>query len=287
MSSPRGFLTLAVGPRHYLEMAVDMALSLRDHTDLPVALATDEDLGKVVRSEFEGVFDHLTLLPDRFRDGRALKYGTAEASPFEETVFVDADSVVLGPLDRVFDVLEKEPLAMLGEQLTRDDDVRHHGFSTRSLMERFGLERYLKTNSGIFAFRRSDALGFMEECLETYVDEVRPGLRWQIVLGRWVGDEITFGVVGGRRNVEVLPGPGPMLWPPEIEELDLDRPDRPLLHLIHPPPEPVTRTLVTRTTARRERAGVPSNGQRHLLEEITKLERSARAGGLARWMGLR
>ena len=38
----RGYLTMAVGKRRYLEMAVDMALSLREHTDLPIAIAADK-----------------------------------------------------------------------------------------------------------------------------------------------------------------------------------------------------------------------------------------------------
>ena len=43
MSDPaRGYLTLAAGSPRYLEMAVDMALSLREHTG--VQLAEDADV---------------------------------------------------------------------------------------------------------------------------------------------------------------------------------------------------------------------------------------------------
>jgi hypothetical protein len=168
---------MAVGKSAYLELAVDMALSLRDHTTLPIALVTDERLGNVTARHYPRIFDDVKLLPPRFRRGSARKYGSAEASPFEETVFVDADCVVLGSLDEVFNVLRNHSLAMLGEYLTRADDRRHHGFSTRRLMDRFGLGRYLKTNSGIFAFRRSQALGILEACLVCFEAEVRPRLR--------------------------------------------------------------------------------------------------------------
>ena len=43
----RGYLTLAARDPRYLEMAVDMALSLREHSDLPVALAADETLADI------------------------------------------------------------------------------------------------------------------------------------------------------------------------------------------------------------------------------------------------
>lgn len=278
---------MAVGNRHYLEMAVDMALSLREHTRLPVALATDETLAAVVRTTFAGVFDHVTLVPDRFRDGRALKFGSAEASPFEETVFVDADCIVLGSLDGLFDVLRNESMAMLGEHLTAEDARNHHGFSTRTLMKQFGLQVYLKTNSGVFAFRRSAALPLMEECLDTFRTEVRPRLRWQTLLGRWLGDEITFGIVGGRRGVGMLPEPGPMFWPSEFPGIDLARPARPLLHLLHPLPDPVFDALLSDARARRARAGLPDDDQAHLRKEMAKLKRSTRVGGLARKLGLR
>ena len=75
---------MAARRRQFLEMAVDMTLSMREHTELPIALAADEPLAAVARSRYADVFDVVTLVPPRFRKGRALKYGAAEASPFEE-----------------------------------------------------------------------------------------------------------------------------------------------------------------------------------------------------------
>ena len=179
----------------FLEMAVDMTLSMREHTALPIALAADEPLAALARSRYADVFDVITLVPQRFRKGRALKYGAAEASPFEETAFVDADCIVLGNMDDLWQALKTADMAMIGEHLTLDDDESHHGFSTNALMRRFGLDRYLKTNSGLFCFRRSAALEIMEDCRDCYLNEVLPSLRWSALLGRWLGDEIAFGIV--------------------------------------------------------------------------------------------
>lgn len=269
----RGFLTLATGRVGFLEMAVDMALSLRDHTELPIGVATDRPLAGLVKSRYASVFDHATVVSDRFLDGRVRKYGVAEASPFEETVFVDADCLVLAPLDHLFDALGDHDVAMLGEQLTRDDDDRHHGFSTRRLMKRFDLERYLKTNSGVFAFRRTPAIDVMEACRTCFVEEVRPRLRWSILLGRWVGDEIAIGLVGGRRGLGTLPLPHPMYWPHEFETLDLDTPAKPLLHFIWPPPDEVLERLLREMRARRRDADVPGDGMGYWLAEVKKLRR--------------
>jgi hypothetical protein len=118
----------------------------------------------------------------------------------------------------------------------------------------------------------------MEECLACYVREARPKLRWQILMGGWLGDEIGFGIVGGRRGIATLPEPGPMLWPPELATLDLARPAKPLLHLIWPPPAPVVQAMLEGTRARRRAAGVSGDAAIHWVEEVRRLERRARRG---------
>jgi hypothetical protein len=269
----RGYLTLAARSTRYLEMAVDMALSLREHTALPIALAADDELGEIARSRYAAVFTTITRLPDRFRKGRALKYGTAEASPFEETVFVDADCIVLGGMDHLFAILATTDMAMTGEQLTAADDRNHHGFSTTKLIRRFGLETYLKTNSGLFCFKREPALAIMDECLACYQDEVVRQLRWRALFGGWLGDELAFGIVGGRRRLGTLPKPDAMYWPEEIAALDLSRPAKPLLHLLWPLEPEQLAELVEGTEARRRAAGVPGDAETHWREESRLLER--------------
>ena len=267
---------MAVARPRYLEMAVDMALSLREHDDRPIALAADETLGRAAGDRYGPVFDEITRIPGRFLDGRAIKYGAAAASPFPETMFVDADCFVLGSLDYLWSALEDADMAMLGELLTDRENENHHGFSTRRLMRRFSLEHYLKTNSGIFCFRTDAALEIMEACLATFVDEIRPRLRAGILRGGWVGDEIGFGVVGGRRKLGTLPFPQPMYWPQEFRAIDLDRPGKPLLHFIWPPEPPVVDRLLADATRRRVAAGVPAGGHDHWLEELESLRRMAR-----------
>ena len=271
----RGYLTMAVRKPRYVEMAVDMALSLREHTRLPIAIAVDEGLASGVSERYGSVFDQIVLVPDRFLDGRALKYGTAAATPFEETMFVDADCFVLSSLEGLWGVLDHSDMAMVGEQLTVSQDQNHHGFSTRTLMRRFSLKLYLKTNSGLFCFRREPALQIMEECLECYLHEARPKLRWSLLFGRWLGDEIAFGIVGGRRGIKVFPDPSPMYWPNEFEGLDPSHPTKPLLHMIWPPAPTTLDALVTAARERREASGVCGDGEPHWREEVRHLERMA------------
>jgi len=282
----RGYLTIAARRSKFLEMAVDMALSLREYTEYPIGLAADKFIADLAKTKYRSVFDHITLLPLRFCKGRALKYGAAEASPFEETIFVDADCIVLGPLDGLFAALDTNDLAMVGERLTFGDDTRHHGFSTSALIRRFRLESYLKTNSGLFCFRRSKAMEILEDCLECYLKEVRPQLKYSTLLGRWLGDEIAFGIVGGRKEVGTLRKPDPMYWPPEFDTLNLNAPEKPLLHMIWPPKKEVFEELMSATTSRRCEAAVSGNAELHWREEVRSMRRKIWRGTvLGRLMG--
>lgn len=276
---------MATGRPKFLEMAVDMALTLREHTSLPVALACDPALEARARERYGAVFDEVTLVPPRFLQGRVRKYGAAEASPFAETVFIDADCAVLGPLDHLFAPLAEHDMAMLGEQLTLEHDENHHGFSTRKLMTRFGLQRYLKTNSGVFCFRTGPARAIMDACLACFVDEARPRLRGSILLGRWLGDEIGFGIVGGRLGLGTLPAPAPMYWPQEFDALDLSRPSKPLLHFIWPLPDDVLDELLEAMRDRRRRAGVPGDGEAHWRAEVRVLHAMRRRRRLLERIG--
>ena len=69
----RGYLTLAAGSARFLEMGVDMALSLREHTTHPIAIAVDEPIAELVERRYPTVFDHVGVVPQEFRDGRGLK----------------------------------------------------------------------------------------------------------------------------------------------------------------------------------------------------------------------
>ena len=285
MTPSRGFLTLATARPAFLEMAVDMALSLKEHTELPVAVACDETLEALARERYGSVFDRVTRLPDRFLGGRTRKFGVAEATPWDETVFVDADCIVLGPIDQLFGSLDDCDLAFLGSQLTEAEDHNHHGFSTRWLMRKFGLSSYLKTNSGVFCFRREPALEVMEAFRVCHVEEAGPRLRGSILLGRWLGDEIAIGIVGGRLGLCPMPFPDTMYWPQEFDSIDLADPTKPLLHFIWPPSPDLLEALLEGMRHRRDAAGVAGSAEEHWRAEARSLERMKRRRRLLERIG--
>jgi hypothetical protein len=273
----RGLVTLAAGDARYLEMAVDLALSARAHSPLPIALVADTPTARRAAERYAGVFDEVRALPPRFRDGRARKYGVPEATPWERAIFIDADCFLLGPLERFWEELRETDFALVGERIGIDRREVHHGFETRALIARFGLPWYLKSNSGVFYFRREAALPIVDACLACHRDEILTRLR-----GGFLGDELAFGVVGGRLGLARFPSPGPMYWPSEFGALDLDRPEKPVLHVLAPLPAKVLGRLVTQADRRRRDAGLPGSVASHWKEEQRRVGRVRRLDRLTR-----
>jgi hypothetical protein len=264
----RGLVTLAAGDARYLEMAVDLALSAREHTPLPIALVADPALARKAQERYPGVFAEVGILPERFREGRARKYGVPEACPWDRAVFIDADCFLLAPLDRFFEELADTDFALVGERIEIDRYEVHHGFETSALIGRFRLPWYLKSNSGVFWFRREPALEIMDACLTCHRNEILPTLR-----GGFLGDELAFGVVGARRGLGLFPSPGPMYWPTEFPGIDLDRPRKPVLHFLAPLPPEVFDELVRQAERRRGEAGVPGSAAPHWRIEQRRVGR--------------
>ena len=230
-------------------MAADMALSCRVHNQLPVALVADPELAKIANLEYGAVFSCITQVPPRFHLGRALKYGVVEASPFRRALYIDADCLVVGSLQRFWRDLDGVDLALVGEILGPDDDRTHHGFSTQRLMTQFAATRYLKCNSGVFYFDRRAGIPLMDECLEQY-RELLTDLR-----GGFIRDEIALGLVGGRRGLSTFPEPGPMYWGEELKQLTPEALDRPVCHFLAPVGTAALEHLLGEALRRRREAG--------------------------------
>jgi hypothetical protein len=112
--SDRAVLTLALGPKIYRDMAVNLARSIRHwHPpgNLPVSIVTDDpsplpgDLGDVRL---------VVLKPQELGIGFQTKLHLDRLAPARQTLFIDADCLVYEPLDRVFSRLAGRPVATVG-----------------------------------------------------------------------------------------------------------------------------------------------------------------------------
>ena len=94
----RGFITIATGRDMYYEMAKNLVLSYRLFCDnpLPFAIACDKE------NEYTKAFDQVVL----FQPGPRVyfdKFELLKFSPFDETIFIDADCLAYADLNGLWD----------------------------------------------------------------------------------------------------------------------------------------------------------------------------------------
>jgi hypothetical protein len=195
MTSDEGYLILATGPRRYLDMARNLAVSLRvmDGTR-PVCLAHDEqaDLG-----EFGAAFDHFALLPDHpLYPGFMNKIRLHGAAPYRRTMVIDADCLMVKrDIDAYWATARETFFAITGGRRTAGE---WKGADIAALLRQEGAPYLVQMNSGVFSFDDSpDALSFFaglndfylrrRDALGVGLHRGKPAQTDEIYIGLWMG----------------------------------------------------------------------------------------------------
>ena len=276
VSLTRAYLTIATEDPRYLEMAVDLALSLRAWDTKPVVLAADPGLAAAARARYGRVFDDVAVIPDRYREGWLRKFCAGVVCDFEELVYLDADCLVIADPAPIWAGAGPGPITLVGERLAPSERVYHGGYSTRWIARRLELPCYLKNNGGLFHFRRDGGQDALEACRDAYLDELPARLSHRLMPWLQPVDEHAFAVVGARLGFSVFPEPGPMYWGEERYALPERGPTKPVLHFIGSVPPAALDPILAGVRMRRAWSDVPDVGS----EELWR--RKARRSGL--WM---
>jgi len=108
-----GVLTMALGPRHR-RMARTLAWSLDVHAPgLPRAVITDER-----ETALSKCFEHVIELRPGAGGPLEERFHFDSYSPFAETLYIDADSLVVGSLDSVWELMRRVPFGVIGHQMS-------------------------------------------------------------------------------------------------------------------------------------------------------------------------
>lgn len=148
----RGFLTLAHGAPRYLRMAEGLALSMRAHNPaVKLAVVTDSTSPRLAR-----LFDIVVPFEARFGSGVMQKLHVDAYSPFDETLFIDSDSLVFRDPEGLWPLYAGDMgWGVKGWAWLHAGDA-HYGFrDLGATLAKLGLSRIGAFNSGLFHFNRS------------------------------------------------------------------------------------------------------------------------------------
>jgi hypothetical protein len=191
-----GYLILATGPARYIDMARNLAASIRvnDNTRR-ICLVHDENA--VLDAADGRYFDDTAVLPDNpLYPGFMNKIRLFPTSPYRRTMFVDADCLLLKrDIGTYWELARGYPFAITGARRTKGE---WKGADVAQLLAQEGAPYLVQMNSGVFCFDNSpQAAHFFEGLNDFYLrrkDHLcvglhrgRPAQTDEIYIGVWMG----------------------------------------------------------------------------------------------------
>ncbi len=136
-------------------MAAALARSTRLHNpDLPLAVITDHpDDPQLIDN-----FDLLVPFDESFGAGVEQKLSLDRYSPFDHTLFIDADCLVVRDLDPVFRLMGIEPFGCVGFPVVDG----YYWSEVEDLMEHFSVPYIGRFNAGLMLFAGDDGRAVFE-----------------------------------------------------------------------------------------------------------------------------
>ena len=150
-----GVMTMAYGPPAYIRMAKGMARSIRLHNPgVQLAIVTDRSPASLRRW-----FDVVVPLDSDFGPGLAQKLHLDLYTPFDQTLYMDADFLVFADLQRIWDQFRDiQGFSLFGLYLAPGE--AHYAIDDLpAYMAKLGMSRIVMSNTGILYFDRSPTAG--------------------------------------------------------------------------------------------------------------------------------
>ncbi len=146
--SDRGILTFAYGPPKYRRLAVTLGRSLALHCPtISTAVVCDgED------EELRALFDRVVPLRPEWGGGFAQKLHLDAYAPFAETLFLDADSLVVRDLEPLWEVFAGVPVGVVKGRRLVDE---HWYGDVATICRNLGLDHLDNFNGGLYYVRSS------------------------------------------------------------------------------------------------------------------------------------
>jgi hypothetical protein len=176
----KGILIVALGHVYYGRMALNLALSLRFTSKVPIALAYNKSAITHIAGHLDK-FDKLIEIPEKYYTKKGnTEYIKAKThiyslSPFDETIYLDADTLWLPKksVDLVFKDLENENLVIQcrGSVDLNSDNLHRKSFwcNLKDYKEAYGAETFYSLSSEFIYFKRCKEISkFFSDSVKIY-----------------------------------------------------------------------------------------------------------------------
>lgn len=151
MTLTKGFFTIATGDEHYYRIAANLVRSYKrcSQTPLPFAILADRE------NEYTQAFDQVIRLPapqNNYLD----KLTVFPYLPYDINIFIDADCLVYGNIDRLFSIFENaDDFCCFGRVLALDDTTGWFEYKDIGELQS-KVDYVVGLHGGIYYMRRTE-----------------------------------------------------------------------------------------------------------------------------------
>lgn len=197
----QGYLTLATGDRKYFDAAANVALSVRLNDEKrPISLLCD-DSAKLTEAE-KALFDRIIVaLPGTLGVGCAGKLDVPGFLPYEETVFLDSDCLIVkNDMDRHWDKLSGQCFNVAG---ATENSGGWYTFEIADVCKALGLPYMVHMNSGVMYFKKGKSLDDFIAVVQDLRENAQDVLFVQHRdMNAQIADEPVWGAAMGRMHMQ-------------------------------------------------------------------------------------
>lgn len=145
----KGVLTIAQGERQYIDLAKNLAISLSVHNpDLKKALVTDSE-----DPELKKLYDIVIPVDNSIGIGFLQKLYIRDYTPFDETLFIDVDCLVVRDINFLWEPFRKCDVSVIGKKVFEGELF---GFPLLDIQNRLDLKYVISFNGGVYYFKKNE-----------------------------------------------------------------------------------------------------------------------------------
>jgi hypothetical protein len=144
----KGILVIAQGKQRYIDMARNIAMSIRlSNPLLQIALVTDS-----IDQDLKKYYDYVIPIQPEFGIGFSQKINVFNYSPFQKTMFIDVDCLVIDNIDFLWQLFNGKDVSVIGKKVYSGNFV---GTTVESLKKQFDFDYLLSFNGGVYYFEKT------------------------------------------------------------------------------------------------------------------------------------
>ncbi len=165
MEKDLGILIIAQGKNRYIDMAKQIAISLKlSNPNISRALVTDSK-----DRELENYYDFIIPINSAYGMGYSQKLYMYQYSPFQKTLFIDVDCLVIDSIYWIFEKFDKHPVSVIGKKITEGKLI---GTSVEELKSKISLNYLLTFNGGVYYFEKGTiASAIFDDAIDLFANK--------------------------------------------------------------------------------------------------------------------